>query len=582
MSVVENFNLHYDIAQPVKENYFNPKEYNPNAITHVIFRAYQYSSDIVNSAKYEDFSPNVVDWSYSASVDNESRQSASVTLHVPKDSKMWFMRREHLQYAGYDDELGYFINVGWNPVIYRLMCDFELPDGTKNRVDFGFFIPTDDKYDYDATTSTFTMSLVGCSGSFKSEYGGSLVTSRIGYLETDKEGNQREVGFPLGIHISNNTPITSDFIRQFVEKNNTFFRQNNSEVPVKNIYIDGLDFFDTVKYYEFEEGSSVSDILNSILEDSMQNYTYWIDEKDNLRIQKKSPLLYGDLLINYRDYSRLIISEGTSYTDSDTISYAEVYGKDGNYYGYCDWAMYNFDVIRSKVFNCSELDTDEKCRNRARWECYKGLYGHETFDITLVGIYIAQFQYPSMVVGRSIEYTTMNGDTNVYTIKSIGYSNHEWTLGLSIYRPYYTDEKTDLSSETRNKYMLEKPVIFKHEIDGNKIKLYVKSKDIGISLVKLYMRANFIGESVDTDGTANLEWLNEGAYKVITYTIPEDNQTYLFSVQLYNPQYEMSLLSNTYVVDVGTVDDKYYKTNDGKYIEVIKNHKTELLERAVE
>jgi len=130
--------------------------------------------------------------------------------------------------------------------------------------------------------------------------------------------------------------------------------------------------------------------------------------------------------------------------------------------------------------------------------------------------------------------------------------------------------------------MLEKPVIFKHEIDGNKIKLYVKSKDIGISLVKLYMRANFIGESVDTDGTANLEWLNEGAYKVITYTIPEDNQTYLFSVQLYNPQYEMSLLSNTYVVDVGTVDDKYYKTNDGKYIEVIKNHKTELLERAVE
>lgn len=60
-----------------------------------------------------------------------------------------------------------------------------------------------------------------------------------------------------------------------------------------------------------------------------------------------------------------------------------------------------------------------------------------------------------MVVGRSIEYTTMNGDTNVYTIKSIGYSNHEWTLGLSIYRPYYTDEKTDLSSETRNKYMLE-------------------------------------------------------------------------------------------------------------------------------
>lgn len=66
------------------------------------------------------------------------------------------------------------------------------------------------------------MSLIGCSGSFKSEYGGSLVTSRIGYLETDKEGNQREVGFPLGIHISNNTPITSDFIRQFVEKNNTF------------------------------------------------------------------------------------------------------------------------------------------------------------------------------------------------------------------------------------------------------------------------------------------------------------------------------------------------------------------------
>lgn len=91
----------------------------------------------------------------------------------------------------------------------------------------------------------------------------------------------------------------------------------------------------------------------------MQNYTYWIDEKDNLRIQKKSPLLYGDLLMHYRDYSRLIISEGTSYTDSDTISYAEVYGKDGKYYGYCDWAMYNFDVIRSKVFNCSELDTDE-------------------------------------------------------------------------------------------------------------------------------------------------------------------------------------------------------------------------------
>ena len=169
--------------------------------------------------------------------------------------------------------------------MYRLMCDFELSDGTKSRVDFGFFIPTDDKYDYDATTSTFTMSLIGCSGSFKSEYGGSLVTSRIGYLETDKEGNQREVGFPLGIHIANDTPITSDFIRQFVEKNNTFFRQNNSEVPVKNIYIDGLDFFDTVKYYEFEEGSSVSDILNSILEDSMQNYTYWIDEQDNSRIQ---------------------------------------------------------------------------------------------------------------------------------------------------------------------------------------------------------------------------------------------------------------------------------------------------------
>ena len=43
MSVVENFNLHYDIAQPVKENYFNPK----NIILMLLLTLYSERINIV-------------------------------------------------------------------------------------------------------------------------------------------------------------------------------------------------------------------------------------------------------------------------------------------------------------------------------------------------------------------------------------------------------------------------------------------------------------------------------------------------------------------------------------------------------
>lgn len=259
------------------------------------------------------------------------------------------------------------------------------------------------------------------------------------------------------------------------------------------------------------------------------------------------PTTRGGCELYWREYGALFLSESSSYNDDGYYNITEVYGKDNNYYAKCDWS--NLDggtthYARKQIISDDTLQSNEECYARARWETYKARYGHQTWTVTIEDKYIKKFNKPSKIVGKRVEYTTVDGDTNLFFLNKLSYSGNKWTMELSLFRPLYEVELEkyegdDLPEWKRYENQLAQPQIYRHEIiDDKYIRLYVAGEDIyRASIIKIYDSSGFKGEGNASDGYVDIEIKGNGTYK--------------FDAALYSPNYlDSGLTSQWYTVTI--------------------------------
>lgn len=565
----------FDIAQPIHEGYFDKKLYLHNLTTKLQVEIYKYTPYVVTFLR--DVSRQVVDYSYDCDCSASPRQTASITLHVDKDDQSWYMRRENKMREWNDGNAAH--SVTWMPLLYKLTKIYRYdskPAKEPAKIELGYFIPTDDSYTYDSTTGTIQINLSGMSAAFTKEYGGGVTTLRIGKEYRDPDTHEMvEKVLPTTLGVDEGTSIDGNLFYRLAMGSNIAessyhtppnLRIESMPVPIVRAQIDGQELWDIPYDLEFDADICVQDMYDQILELAYkgQEPSLWVDENRVLRVNTK-PIARGSLIMSWREYKDIVISENISYNDSGWYNITEVYGKDNSVYAVCEEHHLDMGLFpRKQVITDSDLQTAEECQTRANWENYKSRYGRMSISVSLIDSYIPQFNNPSLAVGQLIEYTTIDGDTNLYFLNKLSNSSENWSMELSLFRPLYNTD------DIRYKQTLAIPTIYNHEVINNNgsyfLRLYVKGDDIGLGAVKIYagISSTFIGESADTDGTYTLPWRDENAYKIVDIPIT-NNKTYQFTAALYSPWYEDSGLSDVYTANVTEITVPAITTDPDPY-----------------
>lgn len=399
------------------------------------------------------------------------------------------------------------------------------------KIDLGYFIPTSDDYSYSPTEGTISISLSGLSALLTKEKGGSVVTYTETKITIDPETHEKvEMTLPVTLSIAEGLSINGDLIYNMAmgaAAQDVTFMNYTAPIPLKWGKVgDGQKLWKLPYDLDFDNDIGRADELQQLMDMAFEGATFWVDEDRVLNMSSK-PTKRGGCELYWREYGNLFLSEGSSYNDDGYYNITEVYGKDNNYYAICDWSDLDGGIThfaRKQVISDDTLHSNEECYARARWETYKARYGHQTWTVTIADRYIKKFNKPSKIVGKRVEYTTVDGDTNLFFLNKLSYSGNKWTMELSLFKPLY---ETDLKQYD---VTLHIPEIYKHEIIDNKyIRLYVTGEDIENAIIKIYRDYGcIVAESCMV--------ADNGKDKYVDIEI-KGNGLYRFDAALYSPFY---------------------------------------------
>ena len=533
-------------------SYLDLVKFPQSQTTNIIVEMYEYSHYYVQFLR--DISHMVVDYSYDCTSDDNIHQTASITLHVETDDQNWFMKRENKMREWVDGKSGNIQSVSWTKICYHLVKTY-INDDDPNRefckIDLGYFVPTNDDYSYSPTDGTITISLSGLSALLTKEKGGGVVTHTETKITIDPETHEKvEMTLPVALSIAEGLSIDGDLIYNMVmgaAAQDVTYMNYTAPIPLKwGQTGDGQKLWYLPYDLEFDVDIGRADELQQLMDMAFEGGTFWVDEDRVLNMSSK-PTKRGGCELYWRDYGALFLSESSSYNDDGYYNITEVYGKDNNYYAKCDWS--NLDggtthYARKQIISDDTLQSNEECYARARWETYKARYGHQTWTVTIEDKYIKKFNKPSKIVGQRVEYTTVDGDTNLFFLNKLSYSGNKWTMELSLFRPLYDVELEkyegeDLPEWKRYENQLLQPEIYRHEIIDNKyIRLFVTGGDISkASIIKIYDSSGFKGEGNASDRYVDIKIKGNGTYK--------------FDASLYSPNYlDSGLTSQWYTVAI--------------------------------
>lgn len=533
-------------------SYLDLVKFPQSQTANIIVEMYEYSHYDIYFLR--DISHMVVDYSYDCTSDDNIHQTASLTLHVETDDQNWFMKRENKMREWVDGKSGNIQSVSWNKICYHLVKTY-INDDDPNRglfkIDLGYFVPTSDDYSYSPTDGTITISLSGLSALLTKEKGGSVVTHTETKITIDPETHEKvEMTLPVVLSIAEGLSIDGDLIYNMVmgaAAQDVTYMNYTAPIPLKwGQTGDGQKLWYLPYDLEFEADIGRADELQQLMDMAFEGATFWVDEDRVLNMSSK-PTTRGGVELFWSEYGALFLSESSSYNDDGYYNITEVYGKDNNYYAKCDWS--NLDggtthYARKQIISDDTLQSNEECYARARWETYKARYGHQTWTVTIEDKYIKKFNKPSKIVGQRVEYTTVDGDTNLFFLNKLSYSGNKWTMELSLFRPLYEVELEkyegdDLPEWKRYENQLLQPQIYGHEIIDNKyIRLYVAGGDTSkASIIKIYDSSGFKGEGNASDRYVDIEIKSNGTYK--------------FDAALYSPNYlDSGLTSQWYTVTI--------------------------------
>lgn len=542
------------MAKTIKigSDYFNMTHFSHNISNNIIVEMYEYSHYYVKFLS--DISDMVQDYSYDCTSDDNIHMTASLTLHVETDDQNWFMKRENKMREWVDETSGNLRSTSWTKICYHLVKTYINNDtGKVDKIDLGYFVPTSDDYTYSPTDGTISISLSGLAILLTKDKGGSVVT----YTETsrtlDPDTHQWvDMTLPVSLSIVEGLDIDGELLYQIAmgaASQDITFMNYTAPIPLKWGSVgDGQKVYRVPYQIDLDNDVGRADELQQLMDLAFEGGTFWVDEDRVLNMSSK-PTTRGGVELFWREYGEIFLSESSSYSDDNYYNITEVYGKDNNYYAICDWS--NFDggithYARKQIISDETLQSNDECMKRARWECYKARYGHQTWTVTLSDKYIAKFNKPSKLVGKRIEYTTVDGDTNLFFLNKLSYSSNKWTMELSLFRPLY---ETDMKQYA---IQLHTPTISSHEIIDNKyIRLYVTGEDIEYAVVKIYATDPYgINEASAGFRAESCLVSDNGVDKYVDIEI-KGNGIYKFDAALYSPYYlDSGETSQWYMVTV--------------------------------
>lgn len=547
----------------IGNDYLTLKHFDNNITTNIKAQICEYSHYSVNFLK--DISNMVADYSYDCTCDDNIHMTATLTLHVETDDQNWFMKRENKMREWVDEETKNIWSTSWSNICYHLIKTYTYNDTDKiYEIDLGYFVPTNDDYSYSPTDGTYTINLSGLAILLTKEKGGSIVS----YIETTKTFDPDahewiETTLPVSLSLEEGLSIDGNLLYQIsmgAASQDITFMNYTAPIPLKwGVVGDGQKVWDIPYQIDFDNDIGRADELQEIMDLAFEGGTFWVDEDRVLHMESK-PTKRNGVEMFWSDYGELFLSESSEYADDNYYNITEVYGKDNNSYAICDWSHLDGGTThyaRKQVISDDTLQSNTECYARARWECYKARYGHQTWTVSLSDNYVSAFNKPSLIVGKRIEYTTVDGDTNLFFLEKLSYASNKWTMTLSLFRPLYevefeSYEGKPLPETNRYQEQLKQPYIQRHEIIDNKyIRLFVGGADIQKSIAKIY--------ATDPYGVANASAgfraesclvADNGVDKYVDIPI-KGNGTYKFDAALYSPLYlDSGLTSQWYTVTI--------------------------------
>ena len=536
----------------IGSDYFDMTEFPHGQTTNIIVELYEYSHYDIKFVR--DISKMIVDYSYDCTSDDNIHQTASLTLHVETDDQNWFMKRENKMREWVDETSGNLRSTSWTKICYHLVKTYTNNNtGEFKKLELGYFVPTSDDYSYSPTDGTISISLSGLSALLTKEKGGGVVTYTETKITIDPETHERvEMTLPVTLSIAEGLSIDGDLIYNMAmgaAAQDITFMNYTAPIPLKwGQTGDGQKLWQLPYDLDFDNDIGRADELQQLMDMAFEGATFWVDEDRVLNMSSK-PTTRGGVELFWRDYGNLFLSESSSYNDDGYYNITEVYGKDNNCYAICDWSHFDGGTThfaRKQVISDDTLQTNKECYARARWETYKARYGHQTWTVTIEDRYIKKFNKPSKIVGKRVEYTTVDGDTNLFFLNKLSYSGNKWTMELSLFRPLY---ETDMKQYA---VQLHTPEIYSHEIIDNKyIRLYVTGEDIESAIVKIYATDPYGVDGASAGFRAESCLVaDNGVDKYVDIEI-KGNGTYKFDAALYSPNYlDSGLTSQWYTVTI--------------------------------
>lgn len=528
------------MAKSIKigSNYFDMTEFSQAQTTNIIVELYEYSHYDIRFIR--DISKMVVDYSYDCTSDDNIHQTASLTLHVETDDQNWFMKRENKMREWVDETSGNLRSTSWTKICYHLVKTYTNNNtGEFKKLELGYFVPTSDDYSYSPIDGTISISLSGLSALLTKEKGGGVVTYTETKTTIDPETHEQvEMTLPVTLSIAEGLSIDGDLIYNMAmgaAAQDITFMNYTAPIPLKwGQTGDGQKLWQLPYDLDFDNDIGRADELQQLMDMAFEGATFWVDEDRVLNMSSK-PTTRGGVELYWREYGNLFLSESSSYSDDNYYNITEVYGKDNNCYAICDWSNLDGGIThfaRKQIISDDTLQSNEECYARARWETYKARYGHQTWTVTIADRYISKFNKPSKIVGKRVEYTTVDGDTNLFLLNKLSYSGNKWTMELSLFRPLY---ETDMKQYA---VQLHTPEIYSHEIIDNKyIRLYVTGEDIENAIVKIYATDPYGVDGASAGfRTESCLVADNGVDKYVDIEI-KGNGTYKFDAALYSPYY---------------------------------------------
>ena len=542
------------MAKSIKigSNYFDMAEFPHSQTSNIIVELYEYSHYDIKFIR--DISDMVVDYSYDCTSDDNIHQTASLTLHVETDDQNWFMKRENKMREWVDESSGNLRSTSWTKICYHLVKTYTNDNtGEIKKLELGYFVPTSDDYNYSPTDGTISISLSGLSALLTKEKGGGVVTYTETKITIDPETHEQvEMTLPVTLSIAEGLSIDGDLIYNMAmgaASQDITFMNYTAPIPLKwGQTGDGQKLWQLPYDLDFDNDIGRADELQQLMDMAFEGATFWVDEDRVLNMSSK-PTTRGGVELYWREYGNLFLSESSSYNDDGYYNITEVYGKDNNYYAICDWSHFDGGTThyaRKQIISDDTLQSNKECYARARWETYKARYGHQTWTVTIEDRYIKKFNKPSKIVGKRVEYTTVDGDTNLFFLNKLSYSGNKWTMELSLFRPLY---ETDMKQYA---VQLHTPEIYSHEIIDNKyIRLYVTGEDIESAVVKIYATDPYGVDGASAGfRTESCLVADNGVDKYVDIEI-KGNGTYKFDAALYSPNYlDSGLTSQWYTVTI--------------------------------